>query len=388
MSILTKVLMGLLIVAVLPLFYLTSAVMKVNNTWRLKVREFDKAVAVEKAQNFDKLHGDLKARVQTYEPGRVSSGNVGIRQLETALETLKLGRGRFWYAQRVNDSVDPATGKFKINMLDANIDDPNNRQPLVGSGLKDKSFVYVFQLRHDGVKASDDRYVGEFVVDGLAPDATDGFVPLRPSMPLDQNQWAALTGGSGQWIVYEHMPIDDHDVYSDLDESGISERVPRSVLEEYLNDKKPPTDAILNNEKLKQFVIEDKDTGAKIFLRPLRDYQQIFRNAASRMAEISDRVLVLKKEKEYADRAMEKTKALIASLDSRKAKLDEEKKLLDAELLVVRNQREKYDAALAEAKQQLAARLSENKRLAEELAGLGRKTAALDGLGDAAARTP
>lgn len=388
MSILTKVLLGLVVVATLPLLYLTSATMKVNHTWRVKVREFDKAVAAQAAQNFDLLHGDRNARVESYDPAKPVVGKPGVRQLEAALESLKRGRGRFWYAIRNKASIDPMTGTLKVEIYDANVENPSDRKPLNEHQIKDKSFVYLFQLRHDGAKAPEDRYLGEFVVNGLPPDATDALVPLKPSVPLDQAGWDALTNGVDQWIVYEHMPLDDHDVFNDLTEDEIRGRVPTSVAEEYVNDKKAPTDAVTSNAQLQQFVVEDKDSGQKVFLRPLRDYQQIFRNLSSQMSELSDRLTVLRKEHEFALSAKTKAEQLIVQLDSRKKKLDEEKLLLDQELALIRTKRESLDGVLAEAQKSLATRLSENKRLADQLAGLGRKTAAAGGLQEATSRTP
>lgn len=393
MSLLTKILMGLVVVAVLPVMFFSAAVLRVNEKWRSSVTAYEKAVEQQDKQNFDKLHGDAKARVDRYVPGKLINGNPGVMQYEVARDNLKLGRGRFWYAQPIGDSVDEAAGSFKISILDENVEGGGNRQPLKEHNIKDRAFLYLFQLKHDGTPDTSDKYIGEFVVNGLTVDAngvpTDNNLPLKPSLPLTPDQWNMIKGNTNQWLVYEHMPIDDHDVFSDLTEDDIRARLPAAVVEEYLNDDKEPSDAVLASDKLKQFVIEDKDTGAKKFLRPLRDYQQIFRNLALRTAEINDRVAVLKKEKEYADRAKVKAEEMIAGLNARQAKLLEEKKLLEAELTATRNHSMKLDAMLAQLQQELKTRLAENKRLADEIAGVGGpKTAALEATTEAAARTP
>lgn len=382
MSLLTKILMGLVVVAVLPVMFFSAAVLRVNQKWRVSVSAYEKAVDQQEQLNFDKLHGDAKARVDRYTPGKLVNGTPGVLQYEVARDNLKLGRGRFWYVLPIGDSVDEAAGKFKISVLDENVEAGGNRQPLKEHNIKDRAFLYLFQLKHDGSADTNDKYLGEFVVDGLTVDAdglpTDNNLPLKPSLPLTPEQWNVIKGNANQWLVYEHMPIDDHDVYSDLSEDDIRARLPDAVEEEYLNDAKAPTDAVLASDKLKQFVIEDKDTGAKEFLRPLRDYQQIFRNLALRTAEINDRVAVLKKEKEYADRAKVKAEEMIAALKAREVKLQDEKKLLEAELTATREHGMKLDALLAQLQNELQTRLSENKRLAEEIAGTGQKTALLE----------
>jgi hypothetical protein len=390
MSILTKVLIGLVVVAVFPLVYFAAAALKVQQAWRSKVQAFEKAVVQQQEQNYALQHGDARARLERYVPGKPTNGTPGIDQYEAARDGLMLGRGRYWYAECVKDSIDPTNGKLKAEIKDENVES-NPRQPLVAHGIKDKSFLYVFQLRHDGTSSSDDRYVGEFVVDGLTLDAdgkpTDALVPLRPALPMDAAKWNALSSGSGVWVIYEHMPIDDHDVFNNLTEQEVRGSVPASVAAEYANDDKPPSDEVLSSDKLKQFIVEDPATGAKKFLRPLRDYQQIFRNVALRSAEIDDRLTILKKEKAFADQAKVQAEQLIANMDARIAKLNGEKQKLDGELAVVRNLREKLTATLAQVEQDLQNRLAENRRLADELAGRS-KTAALFEPAGTAARTP
>ena len=385
MSILTKILMGLVVVAVLPVLFFASAVLKVNNTWRISTANFEKAVEQQEKQNFDILHGDDKARVQIYTPGKLADGKFGTRQLEIVRDNLKLGRGRFWYATPVVDSLDQATGKFKINMLDSDVEN-TTRQPQKEHGIKDRSFLYLFQANHDPQAPQDGaRYLGEFVVEGLAVDEngvpTDGLLPLKPSQPLTAEQMTKLMANPGQWVAYEHMPIDDHDLFNDLSEDEIQARLQTQglrpeIIAEYVNDNKTPSDAVLNDPKLKEFIVEDKDSGTVKFLRPLRDYQQIFRSLALRATEIDDRVAILRKEWEFAKAGEANAIALIASLDARQAKLLEEKKLLEVELVAVRAHAEKLDALLAKTQQELQARLSENKRMADEIMGLDQKTAA------------
>lgn len=393
MSILSKILLGLVVIAVFPVLFFSAAVLKVQSAWRSHLAQFQQAIDKEKQENFDLLHGDARARVSQYKPGRPTEGKVGILQYQTALDNLKVGRGRYWYATRIGESFDPQAGRFKIKILDDDVENSGNRQPLKEHGIKDKAFLYLFQIKHDGTQSpGDDRYVGEFVVDGLTLDEngvpTDADVPLKPSLPLTDAQWTEVKGGSGIWLVYEYMPNDDHAVFNDLPEEEIRTRVPEAVAAEYMNDDKPPTDAVLNDEHLKQFVIEDKDTGTKLFLRPLRDYQAIFRNVALQVAEMNDRLVILNKEKEYADRAKVKVEQLIASLDARKAKLEAEKVLMASELQVVETQRAKLEALLAQVQQDLQTRLADNKRLAAELSGVVGKQAAWQPVEPAVVRTP
>lgn len=394
MSILTKVLIGLVVVAVFPLIFFSAAVLKVQKSWRSEIDKFQKAVDKQQAENYDRIHGDRKARVERYEVGKLMDGKEGIKQREVALENLKLGRGRFWYALSDIKLVNAAGSTMKVKLID------ESGANLVGQhGIKDKAFLYLFQIKHNISDQKTDlagsRYLGEFVVEGLQLDGnglpTDNLLPLKPSHPLTQAQWDALSARDNEnWILYEYMPVDDHDVFSDLeDREDIRRILPADVADEYVYDNQEPTDAVLNNPKLKPFVIEDPDTGAKKFLRPLRDYQQIFRNAALRMTEINDRLVVVKKEKEYADRAKTQAEALNTALDARKAKLEAEKTVLEKELAIVSAHAQKLDALLVQVQQDLKTRLAENRALADEMAGRGKaKTAVLFSPDNAAAQTP
>jgi hypothetical protein len=395
MSILTKVLIGLVVVAVFPLFYFTAAALKVQHSWRNTVDDYFQAVAAQEKANFEKLHGDEKARLVKYDPSRPAVGSPGLLQLQTARDNLKHGRGRLWYARRDASLIDTNTGTLKVQILDENVES-QNRLPLKEHGIKDKSFVYLFQLAHNqmapgGNPAADDRYIGEFIVSGLSVDANTGLpsdhlLPLRPALPLTTAEWDEIKQGSGDWIIYEHMPIDDHHLFSGLDEQQIRDRLPDSVENEYVFDNKPPSDAVLADPKLAAMIVEDKDTGAKKFLRPLRDYQQAYRQVAVRLAEINDRLVILKKEKEYADAAKVQAEALIASLDARKAKLEADKAVVEAELAVTKAHAEKLQAAVAQVQQELQARLAENRRLGEAISG--GKTATVFAPADVAAQTP
>jgi len=66
MSILTKILLGLVVVAVFPLLFFTAAVLKVQHAWRDKIDDFEKVLVKERAENFDLLHGDRVLYVRSF----------------------------------------------------------------------------------------------------------------------------------------------------------------------------------------------------------------------------------------------------------------------------------------------------------------------------------
>jgi len=387
MSIFTKILLGLVLVATLPAIYFTAGVLNVQGAWRTKVKEFQVAVERQKTLAKDLEFGNEAGQSLPYKPGKpLAPGQVlGVIQLETARNNLVLDNGRVWFATRLTQSINPELNSLKMVVYDNEIENSNfGGDPANGGrkeltveqhGLTSKTVVYVFQMKHNGEVSDSDRYVGEFVVEGLI----ESNVPLKPTRPLTPAQWDKLREAPDkdptQWVVYDRMPIDSHDVFNSLDEDQIKARVPPEVALEYINDGKEPSEAILADEKLSKLIQGDDKTGKK-FVRPLRDYLELFRTADVRLDEMADKLQILKKELEYAKRGEENAKMIIVGLDARHAKLLESQKVVDAELKVVKEHSEKLTAAVEEMKAELSKLLAENRRR-REAQPAGGKTAAM-----------
>ncbi len=382
MSILTKVLLGLALVAIFPVLYLSAGVLNVNHAWRTKVEAFRAAVAAEEKALDDIEHGDFVARAAKLIPGMPEVGKTGVEQRRTVRDLLRARHGRVWYATRDAATIDEAAGTVTMRIFDGNLAGPS---PLKEHGITDKSFLYVFQLKHDGTpNPGQDRYVGEFVVNGLTVDATsklpaDEKVPVKPSLPMGAEEWEAMRNGSGDWVVYDSMPADLRNPFLGLTDNEIRQRVPEAVAEEFIADDKPPTDAVRANPVLSQYVqkvTDEKGNTTEKFLRPLRDYRQYFRDVAARSTELFDRITVLKKEQEYSLRALARTEDAKKALDLRKAQLDAELQALNRETAVAQAQVARLDAGVVQLRKELQDQLIANKRLLE--AAAGQKTAALD----------
>lgn len=381
MSILTKVLLGLTLVAIFPVLYLGAAVLNVNGAWRAKVDALKAAVAAEDKALDELEHGDFVARAAKLVPGTPEIGKTGVDQRRTVRDLLRARRGRVWYASRDAATIDETAGTVTIRVFDGNLSGP---APLKEHGITDKAFLYVFQLKHDGTpNPAQDRYVGEFVVNGLTVDATtklpaDEKVPLKPSLPLTAEDWEAMRNGPADWVVYDSMPADIRNPFLGLTDNEIRQRVPEAVAEEFLADDKPPTDAIRGNPALSPYiqkVTDDKGNTTEKFLRPLRDYRQYFRDVAARSTELTDRITVLKKEQEYSLRALAKTEDAKKSLDARKMQLETELQALGREAAVAQAQVARLDAGVAKLRTELQEQLTANKRLID--AAAGRKTASI-----------
>ncbi|MGC3966145.1 MAG: hypothetical protein QM775_01865 [Pirellulales bacterium] len=250
-------------------------------------------------------------------------------------------------------------------------------------------------MSHTGdVLPSSDKYVGEFVVNGLPPGTNENIIPLKPALPLTTAQWDALkaSAATAQWVIYDKMPTDSRDVFVGLSEdeirgifSGLAKAVGggdaefekrmAAVADEFIYDDQAPSKAITDRPELAEFVVTDgKQTR---FLRPLRDYQTIFQTAAKRLTEMTDRIQVLSREKDFAVQALANLKdKTIPALDVRKVRIEKELALIDAELKVVQSLSMQLTTAIEKAKQEIVQGVLENRRLLQESAAGGKVTAA------------
>lgn len=387
MSILTKVLLGLVLIAAFPAIYLAAGVLSVQGAWRTKVAEFERAVKAKQEENKKLEFGSDEARSLPYVPGKPLQPNqeLGVNQLEVARNTLLYQNGRVWYATRVTQSINPQLGTVKIVVYDNDFTNQNfGGDPTAGGrkelnekehGMTNKMVVYVFQMKHNGDRTpgpQGDRYVGEFVVDGQI----ETNVPLKPTRPYAAADWDKLREGDSQWVIYDRMPSDVREAFIGLEEKEIRDRVPASVADLYVYDNQPATDAILADPNLSKYVVGDEKTGKK-FLRPLNDYLEIFRTADRQLDEMKIKKQIEEGEVAFAKAAEKTAMSISEGLDTRKAMLEKDKALVEEELKVVKEHSEKLTAAVEAMKAELSRLLAENKQRREGKPSAAGKTAGM-----------
>lgn len=392
MSILTKILLGLVLIMTFPVIYFAAGVLNVQGAWRTKVAEFKTALERQNKMSTELEFGSDIAQKSAYIPGKtLKAGQVlGVNQLETARNNLVLNTGRVWYATRVTESVNPDLKTLKMSVYDSDVENTQfgvaaasgGRKEQTDHGFTNKTILYVFQMAHNGERKPEDRYVGEFVVDGLI----EAYIPLKPARPLTPAQWDQLRLGDSQWVVYDKMPLDSRDLFIGSTEDEIRARLPAVVATEYVADNQTPSEAILADETLKQYVEGDPAAGGR-FMRPLRDYEQIFRTGRERLEKMVYDLQLLKKDMAFLEAGKANLEKNIAVLDARKAKLDSEKAVVDAELKVVEEHSLKLTAAVDQMKQELSKLLADNKRR-NQAPPVGGKTAAVPAPETGAALSP
>lgn len=379
MSILTKVLIGLVIVSVFPVMYLAASVLNVQTEWHKKVRDLQVALAKQQKEHDLLLHGDFQSQTKELVPGKPVVGTPGLVQWRTARDNMMRGASRVWYGRPQAASISPDTGTLKFEVFDDQVNfDMSARAPLTEHGMLDKMVLYVFQVKHSAEPTpGSDKYLGEFVVNGLPPGTNEPIIPLKPALPLTAGEWDALktSAAAAQWIVFDKMPVDSHDVFTGVSEDEIRKLIPAGSVDEYLNDNQAPTAAVTANPELGKNIVTDPVTKKATFVRPLREYQIIFASARTRMADMNDRLQILVKEKQYAEQALVNLKDVtIPALDARKTRLEKEVALVDAELKVVTEHVAKLTEAIDQSQKQIVQLLLENKRKLEQKEPEGKLT--------------
>ena len=82
------------------------------------------------------------------------------------------------------------------------------------------------------------QYLGEF---STAPVAGALQATLQPVLPLDQFERQRLAASRVPWIIYDTMPMDEHDIFAGMTDQQLKQLLPKQSVNDYLRDGKPAT---------------------------------------------------------------------------------------------------------------------------------------------------
>ena len=208
MSIWNKVLVGFILVASVVFFFLAARVLKTHAYWR--------SIAV-------KLEADLKVEQELEKELRGDSNKPdappGIRQLKVALRGVLVDRGRVW--RNCEPGIVQPSGNLSVTT------------GLAEPKIAVNTVLFAFEEKpiQDG-----GRYLGQFSVAGVAGN----LLQLQPSMELYDEQLKRLqdsSDGAVRWSLYEIMPVDQHEIFAEMDEAELHEMFPESTADEYIVDR-------------------------------------------------------------------------------------------------------------------------------------------------------
>ncbi len=287
-------LVALSILMTIVWFYLAVRTLKTQANWRNEVAQYQKDIDQLDTQNEELIKGNPQA-----EPPEPS-----LSQRKVAVEKMLQGRGRVW-DKVARKSVSPA------GVIVATVDHPDPH------GIEPKNVFFVFD---DADVKDGGQFLGQFEVTAVNGQQVT-LTPVFPVRPLELQQ---LTKKAGTPLVlYEIMPADSHEAFTELDDAtraALLSGLPADVQQEYAKDEKvpaadePQTDRIWRRVKaLKDFdvaigqganqetqhitagaelVFDPKSAqeriaagdvepvaeNDKVYVRPLRDYAQLYRD--------------------------------------------------------------------------------------------------------------
>ncbi|MGQ9504139.1 MAG: hypothetical protein ACUVQG_02680 [Thermogutta sp.] len=282
MSIWNKILICLILLASLAMWYLGMRALATHRAWRTAVRKLQAELAQLEAEQTRLINGDATTK--------------GIRQLQVELAKYTQQRGRVWNACRpirVDVRSDPQAGP--VAQVSLSVD------RLGLAGLQDvqelpvDSLVYLFderEIQQGGV------FLGAFRVAAVTPRQQDqpAMVQLESVFHLTNREvqrlqaafQAAQQGGIG-WTLCELLPKDDHEIFAGLDANSLAQILPKSVLDEYVQDGKPS---------------DPNNPNSPPFFRKLRDYESAIRYLSLKRAALIDQVVALQSDTKRLDAAI------------------------------------------------------------------------------------
>jgi hypothetical protein len=307
-----------------------------------------------------------------------SGDTPGIVQLTHKLAIHTRDRGRAWR------QVAPAGALDQQGRRAVTIPAPSPH------GLKVDTVVYAFEAGKPNLAdpGNGQQYLGEFRV----VESTDTGVVLESMNLLDQRTGERLARSQGPWNLYEIMPGDRYSTFADLEEAELRQRLPASVVEEYIRHGKEPTD---NDDphNIVGYDAEDKQlppgdlasAARKEYHRPLRDYAFLFSELAKEKVVLMARIDAVRED-------TAKLEAALASAKKLSAFREDEKKLMTSDLAGMKQDRAAIEKHLSAVKSMLENAvklvddlLAENSKLARELT---KREAAMVQMIDAVAPAP
>jgi hypothetical protein len=185
--------------AAVGLVIVGSLALKTHNYWRKTHADVTKQLDDAEHEGLVLEHGD---------PTVVASTTPSVDDMQHRLNRTLLDRGRVW--RRCTPGV-PANNAVQLSTVPptetGEPGDPNTAQP---NGIAANMVLYAFL---EDEKQMPVAYLGEFQVTDAQPTG----VTLQPTLPLDQVQQAQVTMQPARWTLYEMMPIDAHQAFSDED---------------------------------------------------------------------------------------------------------------------------------------------------------------------------
>ena len=378
MNIWNKVLLGVLIVLLLGCFYLAAGTLRVHSKWR-------------------SLANTLEAQIQQQQQQsellrRGAPGRPGIRQGRAELYKLLIARGRAWKIGggetpqplgpdeapvevfwQVQTDVETGTAVIAFDAPESFLPEQNQVLFLFEQPPASQTGPQPGAVPQGGGAAEPDasataaesmaRYLGEFKLpepDRRRSDLQEGQIALESVLSMNASQLQALAESPGPWLLYEVMPMDNHETLATLSEDELRARLPAATVDEYIRDGKPagPDDP------------EERRDGQANYVRALRDYASLFHGLDRRRTTLVDLIAAKNTDLELLNASIAGAREQIEFREGEISDLGEKLADIQQQRDAVSALRDQLAAQLAQVQVAIEQTLEENKKLAAELAEL------------------
>ena len=281
-------------------WYLAAATLKIQHSYGALVNKLEAELATEQKASQVLKDGASAAGKDEAVLAALRQENeaftAGLRELEVELHNATVGRGRVWTGVRPNAPAADGTTTVAI-------------ETPAPHGLHAKSVVYVFE---EGTVADGANYLGEFVV----TEAGEGVATLTPAISFTPAAQERLNNSNSDWIVYELMPVDRHDIFTVLPADELRALLPERSVEEYLKDGQPaeaddPADLVVTRK------VDGEEQ--QFYQRRLRDYATQFHELQMQFYVLQNLIEQKEKDNLLLEQTVAKTNA---DIELRKVEAD------------------------------------------------------------------
>jgi hypothetical protein len=314
MSIWSKVLVALILVATLPFFYFSMRLLKTNQAWRSEANKWEQAV-----------------HAQVDGPPDLPTLTEEVRAAQVKLHDVVVDRGRVWTNVNPERAFNSNTGKGSVI-----VENPNPHR------LTAKTVLFAFDAT---------GYLGEFQV---GPDPGEKSIALEPNMKMSDRQLKRVASSPGGWTLYEVMPIDRHDVFTGVDQETLTKMLPAERVNDYLRDNQP---AQATDPQTRVF--DGK------FERQLTDYGMLFHEMDRQISTAADIKLAAQKDAASLTAAVADAKQQVAFHTAEIADLKKELATSSAERDLMTAQCKALSGEIAKTRADMKAEFLKNRDLAK-----------------------
>ncbi|HVT30834.1 MAG TPA: hypothetical protein VHE81_22705 [Lacipirellulaceae bacterium] len=365
-----------LFLASLGFFLLATETVRINAVYRSEINRTQKQLDTVEAQNNalqdgtndGAIIGQLSGGETPVKTSKDKQGSEEIESLADLNHELLIAtrrRGRVWRNAKRTAPPNAQTGAVTVAL-----------PAPTPAGMKAPTVVYVFEEGAPQSPAPNGtprgpQYLGEFSVTQAGPQQAT----LQPTLPLDRFQLQRLATSHTPWVIYETMPMDQHDIFAGISEQQLKQLLPKQSVNEYLRDAKPatanddPTRVVgydADNKRLPSGVLSKATK--KIYERRLHDYALEFDQLSHRRIAMLTDIDAVKKDIARLTEAQTSAKQLQAYREDERKKLNTDLAGITKEKQAIANHLAQVNKLLARARELTADLLRRNEQLAQTLA--------------------